>query len=333
MEENSKHRKCDGVNTAMSTFSQPDAGERQLKVPIAKIVPDPQTEASKKDNVRELPRGSLISRDPVVLVDSDNGNFILLAGARKLRTAQEAGEKEGECTVRESVTEQERWELLLAEQYHSSLVPPMDLGQAFIDYRDRYDVTQQELARRTGITPGTIHHYESLIRTLAPGLGSKVNSGELTFKEARSIADIDDHDRQLEIAKPFVDGRLSSVHVERIVGRAKNAPELSIDQIIEEVVNGKRPAVKPQPEEPEVRAPEPPRERNTESLENMVLHLAGELDALPMQVIPEYRRLKLISCLRILDSRLRASLESLNSGPTRESAIPRPLARNGARAR
>ncbi len=302
----------------------------ELKVPIAKIFPDPVTEASRKANVRELPRGSRTARDPVVLIDDDR--FILLAGARKLRTAQEAGEKEVECTVKETVTEQERWELLLAEQYHSSLVPPMDLGQAFIDYRDRYDVTQQELARRTGITPGTIHHYESLIRTLAPGLGSKVNSGELTFKEARSIADIDEHERQLEIAKPFVDGRLSSVHVERIVGRAKNAPELSVDQIIEEVVNGKRPAQKPETEEPEIREPQPPRERNTESLENMVLHLAGELDALPLQVIPEYRRLKLISCLRILDSRLRASLEGLNSGQARESAIPRPMARNGATA-
>ncbi len=295
----------------------------ELKVPIAKIFPDPQTEASRKENVRELPRGSRTARDPVVLIDNDR--YILLAGARRLRTAQEAGEKEVECTVKESVTEQERWELLLAEQYHSSLVPPMDLGQAFIDYRDRYDVTQQELARRTGITPGTIHHYESLIRTLAPGLGGKVNSGELTFKEARSIADIDDHERQLEIAKPFVDGRLSSVHVERIVGRAKSAPELAIDQIIEEVVNGKRPAQKPEPEEPELVEPRPPKERNTESLENMVLHLAGELDALPMQVIPEYRRLKLISCLRILDSRLRASLEGLNSGPARESAIPQPM--------
>jgi ParB-like chromosome segregation protein Spo0J len=304
-----------------------------LRIPIAQIFPDPQTPVTSQESVRDLPRGSRTARDPVVLIDIDNDRYLLLAGAKKLRTAQEADEKEVECTVKESVTEQERWELVLAEQYHSSLVPPMDLGQSFIEYRDRYGITQQELARRTGITPGTIHHYESLIRTLAPDLGGKVNSGELTFKEARSIADIDDHERQLEIAKPFVDGRLSSVHVERIVGRAKNAPELSIDQIIEEVVNGKRPAHKPEPEKTEVTGPQPQRERNTESMENMVLHLAGELDALPMQVIPEYRRLKLISCLRILDSRLKSALVSLNSGRALESAIARPMTKNGAVAR
>jgi ParB-like chromosome segregation protein Spo0J len=278
---------------------------------------------------RDLPRGSRTDRDPVVT--EEGGKYVLLAGARKLRNAREAGEKEMECTVKDDVTDQERWELQLAEQYHSSLVPPMTLGRSFIEYRDKYGVTQQELARRTGITPGTIHHYESLIRTLAPGLGGKVDSGELTFKEARSIADIEDHERQMEIAKPFVDGVLSSVHVERIVGRAKSAPDLPIDQIIEEVVNGKRPEPKPEPEELEPQPAPQPRERNTESLENMVLHLAGELDALPMQVIPEYRRLKLISSLRILDSRLKFALSSLNSGQALDSSVPRPMSRNGVR--
>ena len=208
----------------------------------------------------------------------------------------------------------------------------MQLGRAFIRYRDKYGVTQQELARRTGITPGTIHHYESLIRTLAPGLGDKVDSGELTFKEARSIADIEDHERQMLIAEPFINGTLSSVHVERIVGRAKGAPELTVEQLIEEVVNGKRPeTVQASAPATEPKQESAPRERNTESLESTVLHLAGELDALPMQVIPEYRRLKLISSLRILDSRLRTALAALNSGQALESPVPKPMSRNGVK--
>ena len=301
-----------------------------MKIPVDLIVQDPQLAAGAKKGSRDLPRGSRIARNPVVI--SDNGRYVLLSGSRKFNSACEAGEREIECTVRDSVSDQERWELQLAEQYHSSLVPPMDLGRAFIRYRDKYGVTQQELARRTGITPGTIHHYESLIRTLAPGLGDKVNSGELTFKEARSIADIDDHARQMEIAQPFIVGTLSSVHVERIVGRAKNAPELSVDQLIEEVVNGKRPQLAEKPARAEPQPSPAPRESNTESLENQVLHLAGALDALPMQIIPEYRRLKLISSLRILDSRLRSSLSALNSGPARDLSVPKPLADRRVRA-
>ena len=292
-----------------------------MKIPIDQIFPDPDMPRPTGPNGRrESTRSVRSKRDPVVL--STTSGYMLLAGERKLTAAKEAGEIAVECTVKDEVTPQERWELTLAEQYHSSLVPAMDLGRAFMEYRDTHEVTQQELARRTGITPGTIHHYESLIRTLDPGLGERVNSGELTFKEARSIADIEDHARQREIAQPFIEGRLSSVHVERIVGRAKTAASLSIEDIIEEVVNGKR-APEHQPEPAPVIQPARPVEADTQLIENAVLKIAGELDAMQLQVIPEYRRLKLISSLRILDSRLKSALVNLNGGTALRTAIPK----------
>jgi ParB-like chromosome segregation protein Spo0J len=253
---------------------------------------------------------------------------VLLAGTRLLKAAKEAGQRELDCAIRQEVSEQDREELRLIEMYQNALVPPMELGRAFMKYRDAFNVTQQELARRTGITPGTIHHYESLIRTLDPFLGRKVDNGELTFKEARSIADILDHRRQREIAAPFLDGRLSSVHVERVVGRAKSSPDLTVDQLIDEVLNGNR---APTPEPVAAPAPQPvqsllPRS-DADTVETAALKLAGELDALRLQTIPEYRRLKLISSLRILDSRLRSALVHLNGGPAAESDRLRPLAR------
>ena len=294
-----------------------------MKIPIDQIFPNPDTPRPTGVSTRRQSTRSVRSkRDPVVL-STPNG-YMLLAGERKLSAARDAGEIAIECTIKEEVTPQERWELSLAEQYHSSTVPAMKLGRAFMEYRDTHEVTQQELARRTGITPGTIHHYESLIRTLDPGLGERVNSGELTFKEARSIADIEDHVRQREIAQPFIEGRLSSVHVERIVGRAKTAPSLSIEDIIEEVVNGKR-APERQPEPAPVIQPARHVEADTRLIENAVLKIAGELDAMQLQVIPEYRRLKLISSLRILDSRLKSALVNLNGGTALTTAVPKPL--------
>ena len=151
-----------------------------------------------------------------------------------------------------------------------------------------------------------------------------MNTGELTFKEARSIADIEDHARQREIAQPFIEGRLSSVHVERIVGRAKTSSTLSIEDIIEEVVNGKR-AAEADPEPTPVFQRARPVEADTALIENAVLKIAGELDALQLQVIPEYRRLKLISSLRILDSRLKSALMTLNGGMAATTAVPQQL--------
>jgi len=258
--------------------------------------------------------------------------FVLVVGGRQWRDAVAAGATEIECSVREDLAEQEVRELQLAENYHTASIPPMELGKAFMVYRDTFNVTQQELARRTGITPGTIHHYESLIRTLDPELGKHVDSGELTFKEARSIADISDFRRQAEVAGPFLSGRLSSVYVERVVGLAKSAPELSVEQIIEEVVNGRK-APAPTPAPVAVREPQEAGVFDPARLAGTVLEVAGELDALQLQAVPEYRRLKLISSLRILETRVSLALGFLNSGQAVESDVPRPMGRAAVAAR
>ncbi|MCH2530120.1 MAG: hypothetical protein MK032_03125, partial [Dehalococcoidia bacterium] len=64
---------------------------------------------------------------------------------------------------------------------------------------------------------------------------------------------------------------------------------------------------------------------DTALIENAVLKIAGELDALQLQVIPEYRRLKLISSLRNLDSRLKSALMTLNGGMAATTTVPQQL--------
>ena len=311
-----------------------------MLLPVHSIVPDP-------DQPRKLPRNgrgvstsddlrTLELRQPLVVRsnpdragDPDAPAYVIVVGERLWMAARRSGLTDIDGQVRADITEQEVRELQLGENYHHEKIPAMRLGRAFLEYRDQYSVTQQELARRTSITPGTIHHYESLIRNLDPELGKKVDSGELTFKEARSIADIDDYSRQREIAGPFVSGQLSSVYVERIVGRAKNFPTKSIDDLLDEVVNGAKPAPEPEPAPPP-RSPEPVI-RQRKDLEGMLLQLAGQLDSLPLQTIPEYRRLKLVSTLRILDSRVQLALNHLSTGPLSEAGMPPVLV--GAAAR
>lgn len=311
-----------------------------MLLPVHSIIPDPDQprklprkgrSASTSDDLRTLElRQPLVVRPvPDRAGESDAPAYVIVVGERLWMAARRSGLTDIDGQLRADIGEQEVRELQLSENYHHEKIPAMQLGRAFLEYREQHSVTQQELARRTSITPGTIHHYESLIRNLDPELGKKVDSGELTFKEARSIADIDEHSRQREIAAPFVSGQLSSVYVERIVGRAKNFPGKSIDDLLDEVVNGARPAPEPEPAPP-ARAPEPVI-RQRKDLEGMLLQLAGQLDSLPLQTIPEYRRLKLVSTLRILDSRVQLALHHLSTGPLSGPGMPPALV--GAAAR
>ena len=89
-------------------------------------------------------------------------------------------------------------------------------------------------------------------------------------------------------------------------------------------MNGKR-AAETEPDPTPVFQRARPVEANTALIENAILKIAGELDALQLQVNPEYRRLKLISSLRILDCRLKSALMTLNGGMAAATAVPRQL--------
>src|SRR3990167_10357302 len=96
------------------------------------------------------------------------------------------------------------------------------LGDAMLACRRELGISQQEFARRTRIPPGTIHHHESVSLSTMRG---DVESGKLTLKEARALADVGFHhgrnfqpdERLPEIVALFTSGRLSSVYVEAIV--------------------------------------------------------------------------------------------------------------------
>ena len=88
---------------------------------------------------------------------------------------------------------------------------------------------------------------------------------------------------------------------------------LDVDEIIDEVVNGKKSHIVAKNDNLS-KLERKPSTTSTELIENSILKIAGELEALQIKNIPEYRRLKLISSLRILETRLKYSLNNLNGG-------------------
>ena len=266
---------------------------------------------TKLESRKETKRWSKFSNQfiPVVKKLSKN-KYKLVSGAEKIHIATEKGESSVNCNIITDLNEEEKGALDLRLSYQGSETCPITLGEKFLDFRKEFSITQQELAKKTGITPGTIHHYESLIKTLAPKLKINVKNKELTFKEARSIADIDDYDRQLQLAKPFLKGELSSVHVEKIVSLAKKHPATEVKVIIESVTKGRQ-IVEAKKAEPEKKIIENPIDFG--SIDARILKISAEIDLIQSEEIPEFKRLKLISSLRILQSRTQLALSSLNT--------------------
>jgi hypothetical protein len=162
---------------------------------------------------------------------------------------------------------------------------------------------QNALARETGITPGTIHHYVSLLG-MHPDLKNALRDERLAFREARSLARLP-YFRQVELAQPFISGRLSSVDVERLAVLARQHPDASVETLITAV---SKPQGRTQEPETPRSAPLPAAGPQTASgAVAMVLEVAGVLDGL--NGISQVERLQLRSAVRVLHGRMQRWME------------------------
>lgn len=189
----------------------------------------------------------------------------------------------------------------LVEAYRGPRNGVLSLGRRFLEVRARHGLSQQALARKTGITPGTIHHYESLL-SLVPSLISAVESGALTFKEARSIADLPQH-RQEQIAEPFISGSLSSVYVERLVRVAKEHPTAELPELFDLLPLRRR--AKQRRSVPE--ASHAGIKESAQQVARRMIDLAAVLTPVASEPYPEVQHMRLRQAALILLNRLEAA--------------------------
>ena len=276
-----------------------------MKIELNEIKIQPEHPIFKYKPIKNLLNKRNSSQQKPIVLKHKN-YYLLYSGEKIYRNAKNKNKSKIDCNIKENIKDIQS--INLSEIYFSGLKAPTKIAKDFIKFRKTNNISQQELSRRTGITPGTIHHYESLIKKLSPTLLRSLDDGKLTFKEARCIADIDNFELQNEIAEPFISGEISSVYVEKIIGNIKKNPKTPLEKILNSVINGKD--IKPTRKNELETVKE---EIKNLSIEEKILHFSIELDSVKEEEIPEYRRLRVISTLKILDSKIKSTLNHMNS--------------------
>jgi len=188
----------------------------------------------------------------------------------------------------------------VAAAYAAKDLSPVALGDLMLRCRRELGISQQELARRTGITPGTLHHFEAVALMPEPYRGY-TDTGKLAFKTARALTALVNDPRFTEIAALFVSRRLSSVYIETVVRMAKLHPKAEVDALVTLAFTRAR----KQPQDwvgPVVVARRP--RVDPRALQAHILALAGEVEAWGIGEHCEIERLPVMAAARVLDQRL-----------------------------
>jgi ParB family chromosome partitioning protein len=209
--------------------AQADAAQAlRREIPIDQIARNPYQPRTQFDAEELDELAGSIAREgvlqPLLVVPSADPAashpYILVAGERRLRAARQAGLSAVPCVVRQAGPEQFlEWSLI--ENIQRSDLNPIERGQGYRSYMDRFSLTQAEVATRTGEARATVANYLRILDLCEPAQAMLLE-GTLSFGHAKALAALPgDDERQAALARRIGREGLSVRQVERMVADMK----------------------------------------------------------------------------------------------------------------
>lgn len=155
---------------------------------------------------------------PIIVRQSLNG-YEIVAGERRWRASKALDLATIPSIVRK-FTDQQVMEIALIENLQREELNPIEIANAYNKIMTSFNLTQEELARRIGVSRPNIANHLRLLK-LPVGVTEKVASGDISMGHARALITIEDESRQLQLVKNIIAGGLSVRELEELLKKAK----------------------------------------------------------------------------------------------------------------
>ena len=139
---------------------------------------------------------------PIIVTKQDN-YYKIVAGERRWRASKKAGLTEIPAIVRD-YDEQRNNEIALIENIQREDLNPIEKATAIRELLDKYNLTQQKLADKLGISRSGLANTVRLLN-LQPEVIELVKEGKLTEGHCKALLGIDDPEKQYQAARYIVE--------------------------------------------------------------------------------------------------------------------------------
>jgi len=165
------------------------------------------------DSIRE--QGVL---QPLLVVPSDGGRYMIIAGERRYRAGRAAGLETLPCIVKDIDVIRQR-EIALIENLQREDLNPIEAARGIKALMDQCGYTQEKVGERLGKSRPAIANMLRLLQ-LPDEVTEMVRDGLLSAGHARVLAGISDRETQLRLAHRAVDEGLNVRQMEQLAKSA-----------------------------------------------------------------------------------------------------------------
>jgi ParB family chromosome partitioning protein len=227
--------------SAFLDFSEQNSenpGREILKINVDNIIPNPFQPRKTFDEEGLNSLAESIKRNgvlqPILVLKSDNENYRLIAGERRLRASKIAGIMEIPAIVTE-MSNEDQLEIAIIENIQRENLNPLDEARAYKQLMDEFHHTQEELS---GILGKSRSHIANMLRllTLPDEVKDLVRSGKLSCGHARALVGAED---AISVADLAVSESMNVREIEKLVKRRKqpraNKEDSEITHLAEQI--------------------------------------------------------------------------------------------------
>jgi ParB family chromosome partitioning protein len=218
-----------GLGSLIPQGGQPASDSRFREVSLTQIRPnqfqprkqfDEEALSSLVDSIKAV--GIL---QPVLVRETADGDFELIAGERRLRAARRAGLSTIPALI-QGADDVNSLEQALVENLHREDLNPLDEAGAYQQLIEDFSLTHDDVARRVGKSRAVITNALRLFQ-LPPTVQRHVRDGRLSAGHARALLGTPDRLVQEQLATETVERGLSvRVVEERVRAMAQESDEL-----------------------------------------------------------------------------------------------------------
>lgn len=155
---------------------------------------------------------------PIIVTKQDN-YYKIVAGERRWRASKKAGLSEIPAIVRE-YDKQKNSEIALIENIQRQDLNPIEKAMAIRELLDTYDLTQQKLADKLGISRSGLANTVRILN-LSPRVIDLVKKGKLTEGHCKALLTIDNEEKQYQAAIHMIESGDSVREAEKQVKMKK----------------------------------------------------------------------------------------------------------------
>ena len=207
------------LNAAAGTPRRAAEGLPIVEIPLDQVDHNPYQTRTKfeAEELAELATSILAQGviQPIVVRPGKEGRYILILGERRLRASKIAGKTTIPAVVRR-VSEQQAAEMTLVENLQRQDLNCMDQAAAFRHLSQKFNLTQEEIGNRVGVSRQTVANYMRLTRL--PGMTSVyLQNGDLTYSHARELLRIEDDETLEKMAERVVKEKMSVDKLEEVI--------------------------------------------------------------------------------------------------------------------